>query len=156
MEYKKTEKINDKIIKEVLKIKKNKGLSAESILEEAKHKTNVLHDLFCWDNTKAANLWRMQQARVFINEIKIIIDSKEYYAFENVKIAVTSDGTTSIREYKSREEIITNEELRKQIIESAYSQLVYWKNKYENYKFPEFENVISEINSIKPKIKVGV
>lgn len=155
MEYKTTEKITKEKIKEVLRIKKDKGLTAETLLGEAKKKKNCLHDLFTWDNTQAAEQWRLQQARVFINEIKILVDSKEYYAFENIKIEINeTDAQETIREYKLKEEIINNEEWRGQIINSAYAQLAYWKRKYEQYNFVEFSNIMTAIDSVKPKIKV--
>jgi len=154
MEYKTTQKITKERIKEALRIKKEKGLTAETIVEEAKNKKSCLHDLFVWDDTKAAHQWRLQQARVFINEIKILVDSKEYYAFENISINVNEDSQETMREYKSKTEIMNNEEWRKQIANSAYAQLIYWKNKYEQYNFAEFESVMKAIDSVKFKTQV--
>jgi len=157
MEYKTTEKITEGKIAEVLRIKKEKGLTAESLLQEARNKKNPLHDLFDWDDTEAAEKWRLQQARVFINEIKIIIDTKEYYAFENVSVTVSKKkGADICREYKDMAEIKKSPDLRQQIVDSAYSQLLYWKSKYEQYNFVEFRNIIEEIDAIKPRIKVEV
>ena len=155
MKYKTTNKITKERIQEILRIKKQNGLTAENVINEAKKKKNVLHQLFDWNNTEAAEKWRLHQARVFINEIKIIIDTKEYYAFENVSINISSTTKDdTVREYKETLEITNNNDWRQQIIKTAYSQLLYWKNKYEQYNLTEFLPIIKEIEKISPKIKM--
>lgn len=146
MKYKTTKKITQERIKEIIRIKQSKGLTAESVLEEAKKKNNPLHDLFQWDNTKAGEQWRLQQARVFINEIKIVIDTKEYYAFENVNINIGHDSKS--KQYFGRADILKNVDMRQQIITSAYNQLIYWKTKFEQYQINEFKSVMKEIDNI--------
>jgi len=144
MEYKTTKKYSKKVIDEIFRIHKEKGLTAENLLKEAKKKSNPLHSLFRWDDKEAAYLWRLQQARVIINEVKIIVEDKEYYAFENVRVEI-KDGKGQ-REYKLRDEILKDDSLRTQVVESAYNQLLYWKSKYEDYK--EFEPVFEAIKKI--------
>lgn len=46
-------------------------VTAEEIVEDASRKASPLHDLFQWDNTKAAHLYRMQQARNILGHIEI-------------------------------------------------------------------------------------
>ena len=150
MEYKITEKISKKVIEEVLKVKKEEGLTAQAILKQAQKKTSKLHDLFEWNNTKAGELWRLQQARVFINEIKIIIEEKEYYAFENVSIQ--TEANESSREYFERSEILSDETLRQQVIAKALEQLKYWKEKYKQYN--EFEPIIKQIEAFEKTQKI--
>jgi hypothetical protein len=146
MDYKITKKISKARIDEILRIKNEAGLTANAILGAAKKKNNVLHDLFDWDNTEAAEKWRLHQARMLINEVKIIINTKEYYAFENLSISVEESETDNNREYVSHDEIITNEDLRKQIIQKALESLIYWRNKYSHYS--EFKSIITEIDRV--------
>ena len=80
IEYKISGKFNQEIIDEILKVEQDKGLTAESLLEEANKKSNPLHALFEWDDKEAGHLFRLQQARMIINEVKVIIESKEYYS----------------------------------------------------------------------------
>jgi len=149
MKYKTTKKINKKVINEILQIKQKKGLTPEAIVENAKKKTSPLHKLFEWKDTTAAYQWRLQQARVLINEVKIIIEDKEYYAFENISIEV---GENKTREYYEREEILSSDQLRKKVIQTAYEQLLYWKNKYENYSvFTPIFNGIAEVEKAMQK-----
>jgi len=149
MQYKTTTKISQKVIKEILEVKEKNGLTAEAIIEQAKKKNNPLHDFFDWDDTKAAHKWRLQQARVLINEVKVVVENKEYYAFENVSIEIEADseeGTTK-KEYFTRSEILNDKEKRAQIVNRAYNYLLYWKEQYQTYT--EFEPIVKSIEKVK-------
>ncbi len=149
MEYKTTEKISQGVIQEILKVKKKKGLTAEAVVDQARKKSSPLHNLFEWDDEKASEMWRFQQARVLINEVKVIVEDKEYYAFENISVQV--EGEEPRREYFERSEIMSNEDLRKQIVAKALEQLMYWKEKYRQYN--EFTSIVKEIDSFTEKQK---
>ena len=47
------------------------ALTPENILEASKTEGAYLHKLFTWDDQKAANLYRLQQARQILNNIEI-------------------------------------------------------------------------------------
>lgn len=54
---------------------KNEGkLTASGLLQEAKKKTSPLHGMFEWDDTKAANEYRRQQARIIIKRYNVSIE----------------------------------------------------------------------------------
>ena len=153
MQYKTTTKISQKVIKEILEVKEKNGLTAEAIIEQAKKKNNPLHDFFDWDDTKAAHKWRLQQARVLINEVKVVVENKEYYAFENVSIEIEADseeGTTK-KEYFTRSEILNDKEKRAQIVNRAYNYLLYWKEQYQTYT--EFEPIVKSIEKVKKSME---
>ncbi len=59
---------------------KNKGkLKPESVIEDAKNKGSIFHNYFQWDNKKASDEWRLQQARNLINHIVevVVIEGKQ-------------------------------------------------------------------------------
>jgi hypothetical protein len=66
MNYKITKKYSEKVVNEIFRIYKEKGLSAEMLVKEAEKKSSPLHSLFQWDEKRAAHQWRLQQARVII------------------------------------------------------------------------------------------
>ena len=157
VEYKISDKLNQDRINKILKVEQEKGLTAENLLEEAQRKDSPLHDLFEWDNDEAGKLYRLQQARVIINEVKVIIESKEYYAFENVQIAVPNiltNGTESLDEppitqrvYKPIVEILNNTDLRSQIINSALRQHEYWER--QNEKYSELAPIVKSAKKVR-------
>lgn len=150
--YKNTQKITPELIEEIIHIDTTEGLTPENVVKRAHDKNNPLHNIFDWNNKTASHSWRLQQARVLINEIKIVIDTKEIYAYENVKINVNNETDTTEthkREYKGYTEIINNNEYREQIVERAYNALLYWREKYQYYN--EFTDIIYAINDLKRK-----
>ena len=51
----------------------NGGITPEMVIKAAKDPNNVLHHLFEWDNSKAGNAHRVDQARQIITSVKINI-----------------------------------------------------------------------------------
>lgn len=139
--YKTTKRISKKVIQEILKIKEEKGLTAENVVDKAKDKSNILHDFFVWNDSEAGRLYRKQQARALINEIKIIVEDKELYAFESVNISLNE--SMSKKEYKTLVEVLDNDGYKEQIINRAIRELKYWKNKYD--KLLEFRDLVKKI-----------
>ena len=137
IQYKNTEKFTPEVIEEILEVKDKFGLTAENLLKNASKKSSLLYEFFDWDNSYAGEKWRLQQARSVINEVKIIVEDKELYAFENVRIEVEDlKPTTSVkkainnREYKTIIEIMNKEEYKVQLIQRALAEAVYWKERH--------------------------
>ena len=137
IQYKNTEKFTPEVISEVLEVKENYGLTAENILRKASKKSSSLYEFFDWDNSSAGEKWRLQQARSLINEIKIIVEDTEIYAFENVNVAVQDADTKNVspskfgsREYKTIVEVMNNEDYRNQLIHRALAEAAYWKERH--------------------------
>jgi len=145
IQYKNTEKFTTEVIDEVKEVQRKYGLTADSLLKKASKKSSSLYEFFDWDDSSAGEKWRLQQARGIINEIKIIVEDKELYAFENVNISVSnssnakSKNKSNSREYKTIVEIMNNPVYRKQLIQRALSEAKYWKERHSELK---------ELNSI--------
>ncbi|MCK9429538.1 MAG: hypothetical protein M0R17_06000 [Candidatus Omnitrophica bacterium] len=148
-DYKYTEKFTKEVINEILEVKDEKGLTAENLLERAKDKNSPIHNFFEWDNSQAAEKWRIYQARLIINSVQVIVNSKEMYAFENVQINVNDLNEETKREYKPIVEILSTEEYRNQVISSALESISYWRNKYKEYN--ELDVIFKVIDKVKQK-----
>ena len=148
IQYKNTEKFTSEVIDEVLAVQENYGLTADSLLKKASKKSSSLYEFFDWDNSSAGEKWRLQQARGIINEIKVIVEDKEMYAFENVNISVENNSNTkknlSSREYKPIVEIMNNNNYRKQLIQRALAEARYWKERHSELK--ELNSIFSFID----------
>lgn len=51
-------------------------LTAEAVLEDAKHKASPLHDYFDWDVQKAAHQHWVEQARQLIRSVRVVITTE--------------------------------------------------------------------------------
>lgn len=56
---------------------KGKGrLTPDMVLSDARKPTSPLHSYFEWDNLKAADSWRLEQARALIRSITVVITTE--------------------------------------------------------------------------------
>ena len=63
----------EEVRKELERIYRRDGsLTASVVLKEAAKKNSPLHDHFTWDDSEAAEQWRLVQARNLIKRVKII------------------------------------------------------------------------------------
>lgn len=123
----------DKAAKELERIKKVYGvITPEVIVRESKNKDSVLHNYFEWDNDKAAENYRIQQARNLINNITVTVihhgEPKEIGAYEVVNVGDS-------RTYKNIESL-TKDDIE-QIKKRAIEDLRYLKKKlsiYDDFK----------------------
>ena len=103
-----------KIGEELEQIKSKSILNPNNIVERARNTKSVLHQYFDWDDTEAAEKWRLQQARNITNhilEVVIIKGNKiEQKAYFNV-IAKNNKNA-----YVSLAEAITIPSYKKQLL----------------------------------------
>ena len=119
-----------KIGEELEKIAAGNGgmLKPEAVVEAAKSKKNALHVHFEWDNERAANAFRIQQARHLIRSISVedVETEEEAPAF----ISVTDKGG---RAYRSLQNIQESPRLQKLVLESAKRDLQNFRIRYRRF-----------------------
>lgn len=113
------------------------SLTPEVIVNEAKSKKSPLHPIFEWDNDKAAANYRLQQARILLNNIQVTIITDG----EPRQIAVY-EVTTLNERYKSID-TFTPDDID-YIKTSTRHQLSILKHKLALYN--EFDKVLFHIN----------
>ena len=123
--------------------KKNGLLNAEIVVNDAQKKTSPYHSEFIWDNTEAADKWRLHTARNLIGSIQIEIEEFEspVRLFESVII-------DDIKQYEDIETIAENKFLINQVINDLKTDLSKLRMKYRRYtKLKEyFDKAISMID----------
>lgn len=94
-------------VKELDRIKSIYGtLTPENVLDASRLETAVLYKLFNWDDAKAAEHYRLQQARTILNniQVKVISDGqpKQISVYEVIR-------DKSAQEYKSIQSMTIND-----------------------------------------------
>ena len=121
----------DKISKE-----NNGHLVAEEVVNKAEDRRNPLHNYFEWDDTTAGQRHRLWQARNLINHITVVIKydhtQKEQKAFFSVNS--TPNEKTKNVVYVNVEKVLSEPELRDQVLLRALTEIEYWQEKYAQYK----------------------
>lgn len=106
----------------------NGGITPHAIVEKAKDPTCPVHDYFEWNNKKAADAWRIEQAKLYVRGI--VVDSgspEEIRAFHSVLIE-------GLPEYVPLDEARKSEDLWQQVLNKALQEAQSWSNRYRAYK----------------------
>lgn len=103
------------------------GLTARTLLEANIPEDAPLHNEYEWDDTKAADEWRMHQSRHFINSIVISVSSDND---EETKQIRQFHITTEKGVYEPLEVILNEKTKRDALLSSALSDLRAFKAKY--------------------------
>jgi hypothetical protein len=71
-------RITQEIIAEIERLEDRRGrITPELVLDAARDKRSVLHDCFDWDDTIAAERWRLEQSRELIRSVKFTVIYKD-------------------------------------------------------------------------------
>lgn len=135
--------------------KYNGRLSPHDIVREADDEKNPLHAFFDWNDETASDKWRLHQARLLLNSIKVKVQFedgfREYKKYLNVTIISENGKNTPKNFYMDSRAVLSNEELKKQIITKAVKEAEYWKRAYNDYQ--ELEDIFNSIERTKKKLK---
>lgn len=112
----------------------------ESVLEKAKDPNTELHGCFEWDDTKAANKYRLIQARQIIQFL--VIKGTEKTDTPQRAFEITRE--TSV--YAPVQLIVRNEDEYSALLAKAKAQLKQFADRYR--RLSELEAVIEEIDNL--------
>lgn len=131
------------VVEELKEIQEVRGeINPALILESARNKKSVLHAYFTWDDKKAADKWRLQQASELLRRIEVKVvtngETKFYRAFEVIKKDNFNAGSSTIlfnpsNNNSSRAAQIATEDLNRTINRlepfTEYKVVVSWLKK---------------------------
>lgn len=115
-----------------LREKKGSALQAEDVLKDAVRKRSPLHDHFEWDDGTAANLYRLEQARLLLRSIvrcKVTEDDK----VTRKAWVYISGGEEEEDEggYEDLDVAMKDSVLRQHVLNAAEREMVSFKRKYD-------------------------
>lgn len=106
----------------------NNNLRPESVLEAARPASSPLHKYFDWDDTSAAEAWRLAQARSMIREVHVIIQHEDKPEIRTR--AIVSVVKSSGRSLEGIETAMGDEEYQQQLLTKALQELNIFRRKY--------------------------
>lgn len=98
----------------------------QNILEYAKNENTELHKCFDWDDTSAANKWRLQQARQIVCNLVYKEETKNEQS-----TALRVFYQSSENKYESTKIILTNKDEYEELLKRARQELRAFKEKYK-------------------------
>lgn len=115
----------------------------QNVLDLARNENSELHKCFEWDDSKAAESYRLQQARNVIQHLVIKFDEPT----PEKSVAIRVYQISSVKNtYQPREFFIKHVDEYQKLLERAKAELQAFKNRYES--IAELEDVINAINNL--------
>lgn len=127
--------------------KKHGKLTADIVVEAAKDKNNPLHTVFIWDVNEAARKYWQEQARLLMRSIEVIYDdapSTSVRAYEVVE--TTNDNRARQSVYMTTHDILSDPQLRQQLLQRAIREAISYKQKYK--ALVELSSIFGAIDSV--------
>ena len=147
-------KVADKVrqvYKELEKVSADKGVSPRDLVEVSRPEDALLHKQFNWNDTKAAEEWRIFQARQLLRTITIEHEGQVVKQYYNVIIKLNGGKT---QKYYRLETVMSSEELKEKVLVQMLRELRSFKEKYRNHK--EIYELIDEDKQHKMEVQYGV
>jgi len=137
---------DEKAIKELRHLYKKYDniLSPDKVVSEARSIKSPLHKYFNWNDTEAANQYRLEQARRLLRFVVDIIPSNN----KPVRIfySLTKDRKGEETGYRTTVDILSDKSLYKELLKDAKTEMECFIEKYEHIK--ELKKVFAEMKKL--------
>jgi len=133
---------------EMIRVKSGGVLKPEDVVQRAKGKSNPLHKYFTWDDTAAAREYRLWQARELIR-VHVRIESPGQTFPTRVYVSLDADRQDAGGGYRHIDDVLTNTDLRSQLLDEADRDFRYWEAKYSHLK--ELAGVIESMDMVRTR-----
>lgn len=117
-----------------------------AVVEYARDPNTLLHSRFTWDDTEAAEQWRLEQARKIIRvHVKMTMPDKLDVVSVRAYVSLPSDRKSG-RGYRSLATVMDHADLRAELLDTAKRELRAFRRKYKT--LTELAEVHSAIDRI--------
>ena len=113
-------------------------VTPELVVEEAREESSPLHPAFEWDESVAAERWRMSQARNLMNHLVVVVrvdhTEKEVKGLYNVRVVVDAESQETEPGYVTYDVAVQNKGYREQILRRALAEMQSWRERYQELR----------------------
>jgi hypothetical protein len=114
---------------ETIRLENGGELHPHAVVADARDAKSPLHRYFEWDDKKAAEAHRMDQARALIRSIRVIDDKDE--KSRPAFLSIRSDVGIG---YHSIRDVLNSRDLRQRLLEQAQRDLDSWTARYHELR----------------------
>ena len=128
------------------------SVTARELLDASRGEDSPLHSCFEWDDSIAAEKYRLWQARHIINSIEIEVITESRPAFKTrMFLNVATVAPKNQGEFVGVDVVITNKDYRDCVLQNALRELRAFQRKYAAYE--ELMGVCKAIDSFADTLK---
>lgn len=129
----KAQEIGERI--EHIRIAAGGTITPHDVVEEARHEASPLHPVFEWDNQKAADHYRVDQARQLVSDVMVVYAEEVEGASRDPMRAfasVSQDGNATA--YTGTLDAMRSPAMRASVLAQAKKELEGWRRRYRHYQ----------------------
>lgn len=119
------------------------GITPEELLEKARNESTELHKCFTWEDSEAAEKWRIHEARRIIQTLVIRVEETEVQPQREFRLLQPSSEP---KVYQPIQFFARNQDEYEKLLERAKDELRRFKERYK--EISELENVILAIEEV--------
>jgi hypothetical protein len=124
--------------------KDHKVLNPSTVVDFAKNKRTALHKHFIWDDTEAANRYRLNQASWLLRFHVTVLAGTDTPV--RCFVSLKSDRGGEDGSYRLMSRVMSNTEYRAQLLEDARQDMLIFRNKYK--MLAELAKVFDAMDSV--------
>ena len=133
---------------ELRKIEHRDGIiSPHAVVEAARSPSSPLHAHFQWNNDKAAEEYRLWQARQLVAVVifqRAPNDTQRTFTSVVIEKKTPEGESQLVRAYVDTERALDDPDLRQQILEQAINEVERWASKYR--RFTELKDIVRAVD----------
>lgn len=123
-------------------------LTPQDVVDDARNNNSPLHSFFEWNNTKAAEAYRLQQARGLIRAVVAVYTSPDKPARRmKAYVHIPEPGAPH---YRSVDHAMSQERTRDLVLRQAWREFQAWRRRYS--ELDEFAKLFETADHIAKKL----
>lgn len=127
--------------------KKHGHISPQIVLDSSRKENAPLHKCFEWNDTTAAEKYRLTQAGQIINNLVVVLDEYEHHEPVRAFVNVVKNAPARAGEFLHISSAMQEDESREIILANALRELKEFEKKYK--ELGELAGIFSEIGKLK-------
>lgn len=121
-------------------------LTPRDVVNDARNPNSPLHSHFEWDDSEAAEAYRLQQARNLIRSVvAIYVDDERPAQRVQAFVHVPEPGAPH---YRDTAHALSQTKTRAMVLKRAWNELQAWRKRYA--ELSEFAEIVKVIDAIEP------
>jgi len=139
------------IVAELLRIAAKHGgvLEPAAVVQAARRKSSPLHSKFEWNNSTAAEAYRLWQARQLISVTVEYIGRGKRGTLQKVFVSLSTDRHRDGPGYRTMTSVVANKTYREQLLEDALADMKRFREKYAQLK--ELAEVFAAMRKVRKR-----
>jgi len=125
-------------------------LHPKAVLDRASNPKSALHNRFTWDDTKAARLWRLNEAQRLVTQVKVELQPRPDEPPVKVRAFVSlANDRVDGGGYRPIATVLEDASLREQLLQTALAELQALQKRYKHLSelaivFAELDRVVAK------------